>query len=68
MSEIIALLVLVIYFSNVKSGLEAYFRLNLNRFFNDLFLNIKFSTFLFYLRFYGGFKAFSEKFDKVRLF
>lgn len=40
MSRTIALLDLVVYFSNIRSKLEAFFGLSLNHFLNHLFLGI----------------------------
>lgn len=40
MSKTIALLGLIVHFSNIRSKLEAFFSLNLNHFLNHLFLSI----------------------------
>ena len=59
---------LIVYLSNVRSGLEAFFGLSFNCLLGHFFAGIQFSALLFYLGLYRRLKAFPEKSNKVELF
>lgn len=67
-SGTISLLCLVVYLSNIRSRLEIYFDLSLERFLDHIFSGIQYLTLLFHLGFYGRLKIFLEEFNKVGLF
>ena len=66
--KMVSLQSLMVYLTDVKSGLEAYFGLSFDRFLDYFFPGIQFSALLFRLGLYGRLKAFSKKSNKVGLF
>lgn len=67
-NKTMALLSLVVHLPNIRNRLETCFGLSLDCFLDYFFTSVLFSTCLFYLSLYGGFKAFPDKYNKVKLF
>lgn len=67
-SRTIALLSLVVHLSDMRCRLAAYFGFSLDRPLHNFFTGVKFSTLLFYLGLYRGFKTFLKESNKVKLF